>query len=440
MPKLVNRNPKYRKHRASGQAIVTVNGHDIYLGPYGTAASRREYDRVVCEWLQNGRRSPFDNAADLSVVELIAAYGRYARDYYKPAPGCSDGERDGIRLAAAAVKRLYADTLVTDFGPLALKVVREAMIANGWARTYVNAQIGRVRRLFKWGVENELVPPSILHGLQAVSGLRRGKTEAAERDPVQPVSDHVVQATLPHLSLHVRAMVRLQLLTGMRAGEVVVMRTGEIDRSETTWKYRPGSHKNLHRGHERVVYLGPQAQQLLTPLLRLDPDAFIFSPADADADRREARHSARATPASCGNVPGTNRARRPRRRPGVRYDVDAYRRAIARACDYAFPPPADLARQRVPARGRKGRQATRWESAAEWKARVGPEKWATLRRWQADHRWSPLQLRHSAATRLRRDYGLEAAQVLLGHKTLTVTQVYAAKNVEAAQRVMSEAG
>ncbi len=32
--------PKYRRHKASGQAIVTLSGHDHYLGPHGTAASR----------------------------------------------------------------------------------------------------------------------------------------------------------------------------------------------------------------------------------------------------------------------------------------------------------------------------------------------------------------------------------------------------------------
>jgi len=43
-------------------------------------------------------------------------------------------------------------------------------------------------------------------------------------------------------------------------------------------------------------------------------------------------------------------------------------------------------------------------------------------------RWHPHQLRHNAATQLRKEYGLEAAQVILGHKTITVTQVYAEKN------------
>lgn len=60
--------------------------------------------------------------------------------------------------------------------------------------------------------------------------------------------------------------------------------------------------------------------------------------------------------------------------------------------------------------------------------------------FRADHSWHPHQLRHNAATMLRREYGLEAAQVILGHKTLTVTQIYAEKNVAAAQAIMLKIG
>ena len=68
MPRLINRNPAYRKHRASGQAIVTIDGQDIYLGPFGTQASRNEYDRIIGEWLANGRRlSTKEVASDLAV-------------------------------------------------------------------------------------------------------------------------------------------------------------------------------------------------------------------------------------------------------------------------------------------------------------------------------------------------------------------------------------
>jgi len=55
MPKLSDSLPKYRKHRATGQAVVTLSGRYFYLGPHGTRASRLEYDRLIGEWLQNGR-------------------------------------------------------------------------------------------------------------------------------------------------------------------------------------------------------------------------------------------------------------------------------------------------------------------------------------------------------------------------------------------------
>ena len=77
-------------------------------------------------------------------------------------------------------------------------------------------------------------------------------------------------------------------------------------------------------------------------------------------------------------------------------------------------PPADLARLRVPAAGRKTKRSTRWETPAEWKARLGDNKWAELMKWCEEHRWHPHQLRHAAGSRLRKEFGVEAAQVVLG--------------------------
>ena len=55
MPRLSDSLPKYRKHKATGQAVVTLNGRDFYLGPHGTAASKLEFDRLIGEWLAKGR-------------------------------------------------------------------------------------------------------------------------------------------------------------------------------------------------------------------------------------------------------------------------------------------------------------------------------------------------------------------------------------------------
>jgi hypothetical protein len=76
--------------------------------------------------------------------------------------------------------------------------------------------------------------------------------------------------------------------------------------------------------------------------------------------------------------------------------VAAYRLAIYRACDRAFPPPAPLAK----------RQDETWQG---WRSRLTAADRAELRRWRKAHRWHPHPLRHNAATVLRKEYGIEAA-------------------------------
>jgi hypothetical protein len=49
MPRLIQSVPKYRKHKASGQAFVEINGRRHYLGPWQSKASRLEHDRVIKE-------------------------------------------------------------------------------------------------------------------------------------------------------------------------------------------------------------------------------------------------------------------------------------------------------------------------------------------------------------------------------------------------------
>ena len=90
-------------------------------------------------------------------------------------------------------------------------------------------------------------------------------------------------------------MVDLQLLTGMRPGEATAMRTGDIDMSGRIWVHKPGSHKTEHHGRNRVVFIGPKAQQVLSPFLKHDLDTFIFSPADAVRELRQRLRTRRKT-------------------------------------------------------------------------------------------------------------------------------------------------
>ena len=190
------------------------------------------------------------------------------------------------------------------------------------------------------------------------------------------------------------------------------MRVGEIDRAEKVWSYKPSIHKTAWHGHERIIFFGPKAQAVLQPfLMKTDPQTFVFSPTEAVAEMRQHRSEGRTTPLSCGNISGSNVVRRPKRQPGEQYDAAAYRRAISRACDLAFPVPAEIATDDAQAKA-----------------------------WQSARRWHPHQLRHTAATEIRRQHGIEAAQAALGHATLNVTELYAEKSAEAAKAVAAAMG
>jgi site-specific recombinase XerC len=69
-----------------------------------------------------------------------------------------------------------------------------------------------------------------------------------------------------------------------------------------------------------------------------------------------------------------------------------------------------------------------------------PAQRAEVKAWRKAHRWHPNQLRHSFATRVRKEHGLEAAQVLLGHSRADVTQVYAERNQQLAATVAAKIG
>lgn len=405
--------PSYRLHKPKGLAVVRLNGRDIYLGRYGTPESRTAYERVIAEWLANGKQlapqrgEAFAASSAVTVNELILAYIEHAKRYYVK-NGEPTGELHNVKDSLKPVTLLYGDSPVTAFTPSALKAVREKMIASELCRNVINARVNRIRRMFKWGVESELVPAGVLHAIQAVSPLKRGRTEAHETKPVQPVLDEQIEPVLRTVSRHVAAMIQLQRLTGMRPNEVTSMRLCDIDRSKATWVYVPASHKTEHHGRARSIFIGPKAQTVLTPFLNGKPEAYIFSPGEAVEEHRKTMRANRQTPMTPSQAARVRKAE-PERAPGDRYTRRSYAYAIARGCDRAFPPPKGL----------------------DDKAR---------KVWRRDHRWSPNQLRHTAATELRRQFGIEAARVVLGHTSPAVTMIYAAADEKAAAEIMSQVG
>ena len=278
MPRLTQAVPSYRRHRASGQAIVTIAGRDHYLGKFGSKSSKMLYDRLIAEYL-SCNRSPvaYEEEAGITVVEVLAAFWKHAKAYYVK-NGQPTTEQGAYRVIIRDVRRLYGDMEVSEFGPKALKAVRQTWLDRGQKRTTINNNIRKLIRIFRWAAAEELVPASIFQTLRTVPGLRKGRSEAAEPDPVLPVELEIVQQTMCYLLPIVRDMIRLQLLTGMRPSEVCNLRPMDVGRTGDVWEYRPATHKTEYQGRVRVVFIGPEAQAVLAPYLPRESGAYCFSP------------------------------------------------------------------------------------------------------------------------------------------------------------------
>jgi integrase len=275
----------------------------------------------------------------------------------------------------------YADVPAASFSPLDLKAIRQRFIDAGLVRNTCNQHVARIKRVFAWATEEEMIPATVFYALQAVKGLKKGRTPAIDRPPVGPVPEQHVEAVLARVRPAIATMIRLQAITGMRPAEVVQMRGRDIDRTGLVWSFVPQTHKSEHRGRERFVLLGPKAQELLQPWLDRtpDPDRYLFRPRPSADQRRRTEHKGTGAPA--------------RGVPGERYLPNSYAERIRVACRAAGIPI-----------------------------------------------WSPNRLRHGAGTKIRQKYGLEGAQVILGHAKADVTEIYAERDIERARQIAMEIG
>ncbi len=267
------------------------------------------------------------------------------------------------------------------------------MIDAGCVRTSINHMTARIRGLFRWAVAEELVPPETLVAIQLLAGLRFGRSDAKEAEPVKPVPQAFIDAVQPHVSRQVWAMIQLQRLTGARPGEIVAMRGCDLNTKGTIWEYVPESHKTQHNGKRRIIFLGPQAQEALKPFLRMDLAAHLFSPAESREAHLEQRRAPRQTPLTPSQL-ARSRKPNPAKAPGEFYTVVSYGRAIRNACQ------------------RADREAHKESPDVSGDVVLIPH-------------WHPHQLRHNAATEVRRQFGIETVRAVLGHSSIATSELYA---------------
>jgi hypothetical protein len=151
--------PSLRRHKPSQRGVVTLNGVDVYLGPWPRSCrkpppeTQAAYDCTIAEWLARGRRAvPTAGAggpAGVTRNELILALYRYAEVYYRRPDGTHTEELKEYRYSLRPLRELCDNLPVAEFSPLKLKAVRQRMIEAGWCRTLINRRVGRIVHLFK---------------------------------------------------------------------------------------------------------------------------------------------------------------------------------------------------------------------------------------------------------------------------------------------------
>lgn len=388
--------PSYRRHKQSGQAIVTLSYKDHLLGPYGTPESKVRYHELLARWLQGGRKPletlPIVRAADtpapgqVRIETLCDAYQQFADGYYA-SPGRRTNKSLAFRIVLRDLRELFGPTPAEQFSPSKLKTLREVWIKR-CSRTTVNAYMMLIRQVFRWAVAEEMIPPAVLQTLACIAPLKRGKSAARESEPVRPVPDADVDAIKPFVSSTIWALIQLQRFTGARGGELFGLRAKDIDMSKPIWTYSPQQHKTAHHGKMRLICFGPRCQEVLSPFLgRGAIDQPLFRPRDSNAERKRV---------------GAKGGRRPNQQPSRRkssrvmrdqYDDSGYHHAIRRACQ---------------------------------KAGVS--------------HWHPHQLRHSFATKVRSEFGLEAARAAVGHTSIDTTLIYAERDQEQTKLIAARCG
>ncbi len=315
-------------------------------------------------------------------------------------------------------------TLLLEFGSKALRRVQAAMATGswltdrereqmqaqghagtGWCRRVVNRMTTRVKTMWHWAVLEELGTEAQEATLYRVRGLAEGEHGVRETADVPPVPEADLATVLPHLSPIPRLLVDALLLTGARPSELLRLTPADLNRSGSVevmrsyhvplgaiWCAQPTRHKTAHKGHRRVVLLGPRLQALLLPWLAgRAPDRPIFSPAESEIQRRAQARAHRKT-----RVQPSQQDRRridPARKPGEVYTCSALNHALGYACAKAGVP-----------------------------------------------HFSPYRLRHNAATRLLEEFGPDVARVILGHKTFNMLPIYAVDALKKAAEAVGKVG
>ena len=378
--------PRMTRH-ASGQARVRLAGRTHYLGAWGSVEAHSRYAELVRAFLANGKRglapAPTIPEASLTVAGLFTLF----KDWI-------DATGKYTKGGEPTTSRWHVDDVTKRFGEFAGTVpvarLTEALVLQ-WrdrleanpniTRKGINRKVTSLLAILRWGRSRGYVPKPVWADVASIEPLQRGQCGSRPEHgrPRRAPSFEDIERVASAAPRQVAAMLRLQALTGMRPGEVCKLRGADIDKSGPVvdgvqvWIYNVNEGKTAHHGHVTRYALPPAAQAILAEFPAM-PSAFVFSPAEAMAERRQQRRAARKSKVQPSQAQRDANARRDYAEV---WTSTTYRHAVEDACQ-----------------------------------RAGVEP------------FTPHEVRHAFATWAAAALGVIAASVALNHRNLSTTQRY----------------
>lgn len=245
MPKRKMWPPRLYDYKGYARAKDPNTGQYKSFGPTGPDAQR-----AYLEWL-----ATLDRPDEIQISPADRTVGTVL-DLWFAAQSLHPKEFKNYLVTIRDLKASHGHLSARLFKVPQLRAYRTSLLPRMSAKT-ANHRVTRVRVIWRWLEEEGYVPEGSWEHLRALKPLR---TE--ERKP-RAVTWEELQMVLPHCREDVRSMLLVQFWTGMRPGEVRIIRGQDIQDGI----YTPETHKNAWRGHSRQIILPPEAQEALRPFL-----------------------------------------------------------------------------------------------------------------------------------------------------------------------------
>ena len=299
----------YKRHKRTNRGFIQYprqadgrRPQETFPGEYNSPESKAAYEKSLGYFMMYGELPPWmsrgrsqqpvtepEHAPACTVTQLCEQFEKVKLPEYSYSEEC---------LYRVAIKRLIlrmGDYRVDDVGKRDLREVRELFIKAGNCRKTINGQVTRIRAIFQWGADEELVPDEVPAKLQALRPLKRG--QAHDNEPVTAVPWNVVEATIAHLPQEAGDIIKVLYHCGARSGELYQMRVGDIKKKAgDVWKYDVREHKTARFGHVRSVGFGPRCIEILTRLIdgRKETDLVFVRPQPTDYRNRNRQTGGKA--------------------------------------------------------------------------------------------------------------------------------------------------